>query len=188
MELLERSFGSWLVGKYGTIDRAFASWSGNGLYGRLRTRQIRGDAPAAGRVGLMSAGDLAAQPGPRARDTAAFLAGVQRAYYDQMQGFLKQELGFQGSVTGSNWITADPRILGPLDKWSNAGCDFIDRHGYFDGLHQGENAAFSLSKGDRLQRRLGAAVRNRQARRDGVAIFVRSSISRTTGSPPRSAS
>ncbi len=148
MELLERSFGSWLVGKYGTIDRAFARWSGDGLYGRRRIHPIRGDVPAAGRVGLMSAGDLVAQPGPRARDTATFLAGLQRAYYDQMQGFLKQELGFQGSVTGSNWITADSRILGPLDKWSNLGCDFIDRHGYFGGPHQGENAAFSISKGD----------------------------------------
>jgi hypothetical protein len=149
MELLERAFGAWLATKYGTIDRAFARWSGDGLYGHLRIRQIRGDAPTAGRVGLMSAGDLSAHPGPRARDTASFLAGVQRAYYQQMQVFLKQELGFRGSVTGSNWITADSRSLGPLDKWSNLGCDFVDRHGYFGGQHQGENAAFSLSKGDR---------------------------------------
>lgn len=149
MAILERSFGSWLVTKYGSIDRAFASWSGSGLYGQWGNHQVRGDARAAGRVGLMSAGELSSRPGPRARDTAAFLAGVQRAYYGQMQLFLKQELGFQGSVTGSNWITADDRSLGPLDKWSNAGCDFIDRHGYFGGLHQGENAAFSLSKGDR---------------------------------------
>ena len=149
MEILERSFGSWLAAKYGSIERAFTSWSGNGLYGRWGLPSIRGDVRAAGRVGLMSAGQLSSKPGARARDTAAFLAGVQRAYYDQMQAFLKQELGFRGSVTGSNWITADPRILGPLDKWSNAGCDVIDRHGYFGGPHQGESATFSISKGDR---------------------------------------
>ena len=149
MEILERSFGSWLGAKYGSIDRAFASWSGSGLYGRWGNDQVRGDARAAGRVGLMPAGELSNRPGPRARDTAAFLVGVQRTYFDQMQSFLKQELGFQGSVTGSNWITADARRLGPLDKWSNTGCDFIDRHGYFGGPHQGESASFSLSKGDR---------------------------------------
>ena len=149
MGLLERSFGSWLAAKYGSIDRAFATWSGSELYGRWGNHQIRGDARAAGRVGLMSAGELSSRPGPRARDTAAFLAGVQRTYFEQLQLFLKQELGFQGSVTGSNWMTADARTLGPLDKWSNVGCDFIDRHGYFGGPHQGENAAFALSKGDR---------------------------------------
>jgi hypothetical protein len=148
MELLERSFGSWLVAKYGSIAQAFAIWSGNGLYGRWGLRPIRGDVRAAGRVGLMSAGELSRRPGPRARDTAAFLAGAQRQYYDQMQAFLKQELGFRGAVTGSNWITADRRILDPLDKWSNAGCDFIDRHGYFGGVHQGERASFLISKGD----------------------------------------
>jgi hypothetical protein len=31
MEILERSFGSWLAAKYGSIERAFTSWSGNGL-------------------------------------------------------------------------------------------------------------------------------------------------------------
>lgn len=97
----------------------------------------------------MSAGDLAGRRDPRARDTAAFLADLQRSYYDQMRAYLQQELGFRGSVTGSNWVTADGAILGPLDKWSNAGCDFMDRHGYFGGPHEGENASYLLSAGDR---------------------------------------
>jgi len=40
-------------------------------------------------------------------------------------------------------------VLGPLDKWSNAGCDFLDRHGYYGGPHQGERASYALSPGDR---------------------------------------
>ena len=140
MEILERAFGRWLVTKYGTIERGFGSWGG---------QRIRGDSAPAGRVGLMSAGDLAGRRDPRARDTAAFLADLQRSYYDQMRAYLQQELGFRGSVTGSNWVTADGAILGPLDKWSNAGCDFMDRHGYFGGPHEGENASYLLSAGDR---------------------------------------
>ena len=141
MEILERSFGQWLTAKYGSIEAALASWPGKGLLGRWRRPQIRGDAPAAGRVGLMPIGDLTGN-NPRARDTGAFLAEVQRRYYDQMYGYLKKELGFRGSITGSNWITADGRILGPLDKWSNAGCDFMDRHGYFGGPHEGQSASY----------------------------------------------
>ncbi|HSY38612.1 MAG TPA: hypothetical protein VLA79_03760 [Polyangia bacterium] len=140
MEILERDFGRWLATKYGSIARAFESWSGP---------RIHGDAAASGRVGVMSAGELAGKRNPRSRDTALFLADLQRRYYDQMRAYLKQELGFRGSVTGSNWITADGERLGPLDKWSNAGCDFMDRHGYFGGPHQGESATYLLSPGDR---------------------------------------
>jgi hypothetical protein len=148
MEILERAFGSWLVTKYGSLDGALGGWPGHGLLGRLTHAAVRGDDPAAGRVGLMPLGQLTGR-NARARDTAAFLADVQRSYFDRMYAYLKRELGFRGSVTGSNWITADPQVLGPLDKWSNAGCDFMDRHGYYGGPHQGESASYLVSNGDR---------------------------------------
>jgi hypothetical protein len=52
-------------------------------------------------------------------------------------------------VTASNWVTADARRLGPLDKWSNLGGDFMDHHGYFEGPHQGSRATWALSDGDK---------------------------------------
>ncbi|NJP12360.1 MAG: hypothetical protein HC866_25240 [Leptolyngbyaceae cyanobacterium RU_5_1] len=51
-------------------------------------------------------------------------------------------------IYASNWVTADAQILGPLDKYTNTVADFMDRHGYFDSVHEGENASYSLSKGD----------------------------------------
>src|SRR4029078_11534736 len=95
--------------------------------------QVRGYDVTAGRAGSEGLWEIANRRNARARDTAAFLAGVQRSYFEQMSGFLKKELGFKGSVYGSNWITADAARLGPLDKWSNAGVDFLDRHGYYGG-------------------------------------------------------
>jgi hypothetical protein len=148
MEILERAFGRWLAARYGNLDSAIDAWPGGGLFGRLIAKKVRGDEPASGRVGLMPLGELS-RGGPRARDTAAFLADVQRRYYDETYAFLKKELGFRGAVTGSNWVTADPERLGPLDKWSNTGCDFLDHHGYFGGPHQGESAAYLISTGDR---------------------------------------
>jgi hypothetical protein len=140
MKILETRFGDWLERRHGPLERTFARWGG---------ARITGDDESAGRAGLMALSDLTRRRDARAQDTATFLAELQRTYYDEMFRFLKQDLDFKGSVTGSNWITADARTLGPLDKWSNAGCDFMDRHGYFGGPHQGARAAYSIEPGDR---------------------------------------
>jgi hypothetical protein len=140
MEILEKRFGAWLPAKHSSLDAAFAAW-GKG--------KIKGDDPSAGRAGFMPLWEIFNKRDRRAQDTAEFLATLQRTYYDAMAAYLKKDLGFRGCVTGSNWQTADARTLGPLDKWSNAGCDFLDRHGYFGGPHEGERASYSLSAGDR---------------------------------------
>ncbi len=149
MELLERQFGDWLKARYGGIGAALAHWNGKGLFGCWGGTKMKGDLPAAGRVGVLPPGEILSRRDGRAQDTAEFLAALQRRFYDQTTAYLKRDLGFKGSVTGSNWITADARVLGPLDKWSNAGCDFMDRHGYYGGPHEGERAGYLLSDGDR---------------------------------------
>jgi hypothetical protein len=140
MKILETQFGDWLRTRYGSLARTFARWGGAG---------VPGDDEVAGRAGLMPIAEVTRRRDGRAQDTATFLAVLQRRYFDEMFRYLTQELSFKGSVTGSNWVTADARTLGPLDKWSNAGCDFMDRHGYFEGPHDGERAAYSISRGDR---------------------------------------
>jgi hypothetical protein len=140
MEILETRFGGWLTGRYGALGKAFAAWGGG---------HERGDLESAGRAGIIRLDRLIRDRGLRARDTAQFLATLQRQYFDDMRRFLKQELGFRGLVSGSNWITADARTLGPLDKWSNAVCDLMDRHGYFGGPHEGPRAGYLISAGDR---------------------------------------
>ncbi len=140
MEILEKEFGNWLKVKYGSLGAAFAAWGGN---------RIRGDDESAGRAGFMGLWEMFSQRNKRAQDTAEFLAKHQRAFFQQMRDYLKKELGYKGLVQASNWITANAQILGPLDKWSNAVCDYMDRHGYFGGPHEGERAGWSLSVGDR---------------------------------------
>ncbi|HEX3698261.1 MAG TPA: hypothetical protein VH374_23015 [Polyangia bacterium] len=140
MQTLEKLFGDWLQKKNGSLAATFVRWGG---------ARIVGDDETTGRAGFMPLWEIVGRRDARAQDTATFLANLQRTYFDDMRRYLKQELSFKGSVAGSNWITADARILGPLDKWSNAGCDFIDRHGYFGGPHQGDRATYMISKGDR---------------------------------------
>ncbi|MER3473468.1 MAG: hypothetical protein C4335_05415 [Armatimonadota bacterium] len=140
MEILEKEFGDWLKQKYGSLASAFSTWGGV---------RIRGDDESAGRAGLMGLWEMFNQRNKRAQDTAEFLAQHQRAFFQQMRDYLKHRLGYKGLVQASNWITASAQILGPLDKWSNAVCDYMDRHGYFGGPHEGECAGWSISVGDR---------------------------------------
>jgi hypothetical protein len=50
-------------------------------------------------------------------------------------------------ITASNWATASPEVLGPLEKLSYTTGDFIDRHGYFACFHKGENSEWSIREG-----------------------------------------
>ncbi len=141
MALLEKQYGSWLATKYGSLAKAFQSWGGG---------PQRGDDMSAGRAGFRGLWEMSHNKDRRSQDTATFLTLSQREFYDKSYRYLKNDLRFKGLVYGSNWITADATVLGPLDKWSNAGCDFMDRHGYFGGPHEGPAAGYSIRTGDKF--------------------------------------
>lgn len=142
---LEAAFGSWAVRRHGSLEAAFRAWGGD--------RRQRDD-PAAGRLALPAAGDIAAAPDNlRMQDTARFLAEHQRAFFEDNARFLREDLGYGGLVYGSNWVTADARVLGPLDKWSNTVVDVMDRHGYWGTQHRGDRSAYALSVGDTYRER-----------------------------------
>ncbi|MCS7186400.1 MAG: hypothetical protein RMK89_05530 [Armatimonadota bacterium] len=139
MEMLEREFAEWLERKYGSLDNALQAWNG---------RKHQRDDFARKRVGFLHLWEIFNQKDKRCQDTAEFLAKHQREFFAAMVKFIKSELGYKGLVVCSNWITADERTLGPLDKWSNLVGDFMDRHGYFGGVHKGERAGWAISVGD----------------------------------------
>ena len=144
MAILEKQFGDWLAKKHGSLDKAFAAWGGGA---------VRGDVAAEGRAGFRPLYEVFNNKDRRSQDTVAFLTEHQKAFFEQTQAYLKRDLGYQATVHGSNWITANAQILGPLDKYSNTVADFMDRHGYFGGTHEGERASYSISKGDRYDDR-----------------------------------
>ncbi len=134
LRILEKSFGDWLVKKYGSLESALAKW--NGL-------KVKRDAISAGRVGFRPLWTMFNEKTLRDQDTARFLLEVQTRFYEATYAFLRK-LGFKGPITASNWATASPEVLGPLEKLSYTSTDFVDRHGYFGCNHKGENAAWSL--------------------------------------------
>lgn len=134
---LETKFGDWLKRKHGSIDAALAAWKGP---------KLSRDLPAEGRVAFRPLWNMVNEKTARDQDTAAFLFELQRTFYEETTAFVRG-LGFQGLITASNWATASPEVLGPLEKLSYATGDFIDRHGYFECNHKGDNAAWSVREG-----------------------------------------
>lgn len=143
MAILEKQFGDFLAQRYGSLQQAFAA---------LGNERVRGDDLAAGRAGFLDLPVMFGQKSPRGQAQAEFLARHQRDYFLSMRKFLKDDLGYQGLVSASNWTVADQRTLMPLEKWSNA-LDFLDRHGYWSGPHEGERSGYSISTGDRFDDR-----------------------------------
>jgi hypothetical protein len=137
LRILEKMFGDWLVKKHTSLDATFAAW---------KNLKASRDAPAEGRVGFRPLWNIFNEKTARDQDTAAFLFELQTKFYQDTIAFLRK-LGFKGLITPSNWSTASPEVFGPLEKLSYTTGDFIDRHGYFECNHKGDNAAWSIRNG-----------------------------------------
>ena len=154
MRIVETQFGDWLKRKYGSIDGAFRTWGGP---------TINRDRPAEGRIGFRPLWNMFNERTARDKDAARFLVESQRGFYREMQRFLRG-LGFKGVITASNWITASPEVLGPLEKYTYTAGDFIDRHGYFGCRNKGEAAEWSIRDGHTYVDRSALSLRRRRAR------------------------
>ncbi len=133
MKILGKQFGDWLTEKYGSVQKALSSWTGG-----VAIRQHRLDDAEAGIVGILKPGELSNKAKPRAVDTANFLMESMRSFHAEAARRLREDFDFQGLIYGSNWKTANPRILGPLDKYANAVVDVMDRHGYYSPAAGGD--------------------------------------------------
>jgi hypothetical protein len=137
LRLLETQFADWLKRKHGSLEKTFAAWN------NLRVKR---DAPDENRISFRPLYNMFAEKTTRDKDTVEFLATMQRRFYEETYAFLR-EIGFKGLITASNWATASPEVFGPLEKWTYAATDFIDRHGYFSVTHEGAEAAWSIRNG-----------------------------------------
>ncbi|MEZ6120327.1 MAG: hypothetical protein R3C28_27660 [Pirellulaceae bacterium] len=169
---IETRFGSWAAKKYGSVKAARSKW---GWW-----QKHENDDVSAGRLGIRPLWNVFNDKKLRDQDTAAFLVDVQREFYQQMYDFLR-EIGFQGAITCSNWVTASPEVLGPLEKYSYTVGDFIDRHGYFGCLHKGENSAWSVRNGHTFRNR--SALRFEAEDGDGLS-FVHPAVDITYANKP----
>ena len=126
MRILGKQFGNWLRQKYGSVDDALMKWTGG-----VRIQQHPMDNANKGVVGILTPSELSNSSRLRAVDTSQFLTESMIYFHEKSAKKLKNEFDYKGLIYASNWKTADPRILGPLDKYANTVVDVMDRHGYY---------------------------------------------------------
>ena len=151
MEMLQTQFAAWVKKKHGSIESALKTWN---------TQRMPGDTED--RLGFRQLYQIFTDRTPRDQDTAAFLFESQRDFYQKRISYLKK-LGFKGLITASNWTTANNDVLGPLERASYTPGDFIDRHGYWAGRHQGDNAAWSIREGHLYSHRSAMGFESEQS-------------------------
>jgi len=143
---LEGIYGEWLRNRYGSLERAFATWG---------SAKDSDDDPAVGRAGLYEAwhittdGSRAGGPDKTQRvgDQVRFLTEHQRGFYASIIRYFKEELGVRSLISASNWHVSDEAMLDALERYTYTAGDVIDRHGYFSGEHKGEGASYSVRVG-----------------------------------------
>jgi hypothetical protein len=154
---LERRFGQWAAEKYGSIDKALQAWP------QRSPAEVVGDVsadhPDEGRLGFYDIGRLttadwapAQRNDKRAGDQLQFLYELQRSFYQTMIDRFRNELGVKPMIAASNWKTADPKLLGLLERLSYTESDVINRNVYFGVNYQTRPERFyAIDVGDTFQ-------------------------------------
>jgi hypothetical protein len=158
LTILETQFTDWLSKRYGSVEATLTKWN---------NQKVKRD--TATRFGFRPLWNIANERTARDRDTAEFLLELQTRFYTESSQHLRK-LGFKGLITASNWATASPEVLGPLEKLSYTTGDFIDRHGYFACFHKGENSEWSIRDGHTFAHR--SALRFESADPGKPRLFV----------------
>lgn len=127
----DRQWNAWLRRRYGNDGAIAAAWSGSGRPGlepgeTLVIESIAREPAQRGRTELY--------PTRRAVDLLAFYAELERAYYTEMQEFVRGEMGFSAPTICSTAMGV------PHADRQLAACDVIDLHPYWDPI--GESTAF----------------------------------------------
>lgn len=151
-EILEQKFAAYLTQKYGSLETAFSRWP--------KAKHGHDDA-SVGRVGVYEAWhmtreaqeQISADERKRVAEQVAFLAELQRGFYEKAVAVLRDELGYRGLVSASNWHTADASLLDAIERWTYTAADVIDQHGYFNPKHKGEASSYSVRVGQTFESR-----------------------------------
>ncbi|MGD2175332.1 MAG: hypothetical protein PVJ27_08010, partial [Candidatus Brocadiaceae bacterium] len=139
---LERRFGEFATGRYGSIQAALRAWD---------DAPVKGDAPSEGRLGLYPLYNLTLWPGTgnlrRIRDQVEFLARLERDFYADMERFLREEVGARQIIGPSNFHSASHVRLDDLQRWAWTAGDVIELNNFYGGTVRGPNSFWRIQAG-----------------------------------------
>lgn len=132
LPFLERKWADWCAKRYGSPAKALDTW-GDG------NNPAQPDHPNEARLALYAAGQLVGNDWAsdqrnerRATDQLRFMVETMRDFYQQTGDWLRKDLGYRGALLSTNWKTADPRVLDPLDKYADCVLDLTANNNYFE--------------------------------------------------------
>ena len=141
MKRLGKSFGDWLITKYGSLEKAKTAWDGHAE---------KTDDFATGVVGLMSTWHMTQEwkggQAKRLRDQVQFYGEYQRDFYARMGRTIREELGCRQLLNATNWRTANDLKLKDIERWTYAALDMDAENEYYgsDYQHLGENNGYRI--------------------------------------------
>jgi len=147
-ELLRRQYADWLIGRYGSLERAMDAWEGyahpdddleNGLPGMFIVWEFTRDARE----------EKGGVPGREKRlaDQLQFMAETMYNWNAEVERFLREELGCEHLVNAGNWRTVDPVLVDDAERWSYTANEVIGKNHYYGGQHKGFQVGWKISPG-----------------------------------------
>lgn len=142
---LGKKFGDWALEKYGSFDAALETWG---------TRYNAGDDYEAGVLGFPNIWELTSDAKPnnadnvRLRDTLEFWTELMKAFNEEIERFVHEDLGCPVLVNATNWKTADTVLLNDPERYSYTANPVIATNRYFTGVHEGPNDGWAVQTGD----------------------------------------
>jgi hypothetical protein len=150
LQLLQARFATWAKKKYGSLEKGAQAW---------KNEKVEGDDPAAGRLAFRHIWDLTeagikqkGKPTPRLADQAQFLTETMRDWNAELVRFLRQEIGAKQLVNAGNWRTADPVLLGDLERYSYASTEVLATNRYTGCTHVGQHNGWAIVNGDKFDK------------------------------------
>ncbi len=141
LERMQRRFGEFASEKHGSLKKAFDHWG----------QPLKGDDLNAGKAQVLPAYNMTqqgySQHAKRSADQIEFLTELQYDTYAKMKAAF-HEMGIRKMVAGSNWKTADPSTLGPLEHYSYTATDMVNRNEYFGPEKVQDLRGYAVDVGD----------------------------------------
>lgn len=147
LERLEQRFTQWAIARYGNLDKLKASW------GRLKEKRDSNKP----HLTLLPIYELTqTNKGKRKQrldDQYAFLIDVMSQWNQEVERFLREEVGYQGLINAGNWRTANDEILLDGERLSYSHNQVMAKNRYYSGgKHFNPNkkfrASYRVEKGD----------------------------------------
>jgi len=150
-EQLLRMFGDFLKKKYGSLEKALARYESYESGWDLRGE----DSVAKGTAGLLQmwfhtrdAKDRAGRWTPKTRnrldDQLEFYTGLMRTFNEEMERYLRDELGCKQLINAGNWKTVDSELACDAERYSYLANQVIGKNAYYGAVHAGINTGWQI--------------------------------------------